>query len=202
MSNSPSGRLPASVYRRRRITVAVIALLVIGLLGWGIYAAIGALSSEPENGSAPDREEVQQTLPAPSATVNEQPDGICNPDQIEVTASTDQNSYTADKSPVLIMQIKNTSEAECKVNVGTTEQEFRVMSGSDRIFSTSDCAAEGEEVLLDFKPGQQEEARFTWTRERSAPGCKPVNVQPRPGTYRFTAVLGEVESEPSSFNLE
>lgn len=202
MSKTPSGRQPASVYRRRRITVALIALLVIGLLAWGVYAAVAALSTGQDAGKEKSTEQVEQNTVAPTAPSSAQPEGMCAPGQIEISASTDQSSYTADKNPVLIMQLKNTSSTECKLDVGTTEQEFLVMSGSDRIFSTTDCAADGEEIILDFKPGQQENARFTWQRDRSAPGCKPVNVQPRPGTYRFTAVLGELESAASTFSLQ
>ncbi|MNW64810.1 hypothetical protein D3C74_431250 [compost metagenome] len=65
-----------------------------------------------------------------------------------------------------------------------------------------DCLQNGEDVQLVFAPGQKENARFTWNRDRSAPGCKAVSVQPRPGTYKFTAAIGEIESEPVSFTLE
>lgn len=207
MSKAPQGRLPTSVYRRRRITVAVIALLLVGLLVWGVVAVVSALGGEEKPPTA--NEQLQQPEPGQqpesepeSETASQSPEGMCAESDIELSAATDAASYTADQDPVLILQVKNASESECKINVGTSQQEFRVMSGSDRIFSTADCAQNGEDVILDFKPGQQENARFTWQKERSAPGCKAVNVQPRPGTYRFTALLGELESEPKSFELK
>lgn len=180
----------------------MIALLLIGLLGWGVSVALSALNSDQTEQEAASTEQPQQSGTTQVPTDEEESDGMCEAGQIEIIASTDQNSYTADKSPALIMEIKNSSDSECKLNVGTSQQEFMVMSGSDRIFSTADCAENGEDVTLDFKPGQQESARFSWQRERSAPGCKPVDVQPRPGTYRFTAILGELESEATSFELK
>ena len=191
----------ASVYRRRRITVAVIALLLVGLLAWGVSAGISALRGDQEDTGTATEPPRETTQPQPSAEA-QQPDGMCSDTQVEVSAGTDANSYTADKNPVLILGVKNASDTPCKLNVGTSQQEFLVMSGADRIFSTSDCAEQGEDVILEIAPGQEESARFTWQRERSAPGCKAVNVQPRPGTYRFTAVLGGIESAPKSFELQ
>ena len=75
-------------------------------------------------------------------------------------------------------------------------------SGSDRIFSTIDCLDGGEDMVISLKAGQKENARFTWNRERSAPGCKKIDSLPRPGTYKFTAAIGEHISAPSSFTLE
>lgn len=202
MSTSPSGRQPASVYRRRRITVAVIALLLIGLLGWGVSFALSTLGADDRGQQASASQEPREPGEERPSPDSGQPDGMCDAEQVEVLSSTDQNSYTADKNPVLVLTVKNTSETDCKLNVGTSQQEFLVMSGSDRIFSTADCAENGEDVILEFKAGQEESARFTWQRERSAPGCKAVNVQPRPGTYRFTAVLGDIESAATSFELQ
>ena len=202
MNTSPSGRQPASVYRRRRITVAVIALLLIGLLGWGVSFALSALGGNERDGQGSQAQESREPGDDLPSAGSGQPEGMCDAGQVEVSASTDQNSYTADKSPVLVLTVKNTSEADCELNVGTSQQEFLVMSGSDRIFSTTDCAETGEDVILEFKAGQEESARFTWQRERSAPGCKAVNVQPRPGTYRFTAILGDIESDATTFELQ
>ncbi len=88
------------------------------------------------------------------------------------------------------------------MNVGTSQQEFTVMSGSDRIFSTADCLADPSDIEITMKPGGSESARFTWERVRSAPGCKIVNAKPRPGWYGFTAKLGNITSQKTSFELK
>ncbi|WP_413455366.1 hypothetical protein ACLQ8T_00590 [Glutamicibacter sp. FR1] len=205
MSNA-SGRKPsASVYRRRRITVAVLALVLIGLIVWGVVALVGVFAPDEQEtaGNEPTAQQTQP-VPSPSAEPEEDEDSakMCSGEEIEVTATTDAKSYASDKKPTLILGIENVSKRECEVNVGSTQQEFLVSSGSDRIFSTVDCLENAEDVILAFKPGQKENSRFTWNRERSAPGCKAVSVQPRPGTYKFTAAVGDFVSEPVTFTLE
>jgi hypothetical protein len=153
-----------------------------------------AASGEPEpsdSGSA----EGEGTSDAPTAEA-------CRPGDIAVTASTDQQAYGVSAEPVLTMTIVNEGETPCTVDAGTGQQDFTVASGSDRIFSTSDCLADPSSLDIELAPGQEETARFTWERERSAPGCKDVPAKPRPGTYNFTAKLGDVTSNKVSFTLQ
>ncbi|MGV2951105.1 hypothetical protein ACNPM8_02855 [Glutamicibacter sp. AGC46] len=205
MSNASGGKPSASVYRRRRITVAVLALVLVGLLVWGVVALAGLFSPD-EKKTAGNEPSAQQTQSVPSPSPEPEDDEAaakkCKSDEVEITATTDAKSYASDKKPTLLLGIENVSKRECELNVGTTQQEFLVSSGADRIFSTIDCLDGAEDVNLAFKPGQKENARFTWNRERSAPGCKSVSVQPRPGTYKFTAAIGEFVSEPVTFTLE
>ncbi|WP_279403092.1 hypothetical protein [Arthrobacter sp. JCM 19049] len=120
----------------------------MGLLVWGVVAVVSALGGEEKPPTA--NEQPQQPEPGQqpesepeSETASQSPEGMCAESDIELSAATDAASYTADQDPVLILQVKNASESECKINVGTSQQEFRVMSGSDRIFSTADCAERG-----------------------------------------------------------
>ncbi|QXQ10483.1 hypothetical protein [Paeniglutamicibacter sp. Y32M11] len=119
-----------------------------------------------------------------------------------VIASTVQTTHGPSENPVLVMSIKNQGKFDCMVDVGTSQQEFAVMSGKDRIFATSDCVQDPTDTNIVIKSGASETARFTWTRVRSAPGCKVVNSKPRPGTYGFTAKLGEISSETVKFELK
>lgn len=200
MSNASGGKPAANVYRRRRIAVAVVALAIIGLLVWGSVVLAGILGA----GEQPtDKPQVAPTSSAsPSESAAAETGDKCTSEEIKVTASTDAGSYPTDKQPILILGVENTSKRDCELNVGTTQQEFLITSGNDRIFSTVDCLTDGEDVILKMQPGQKESARFSWSRQRSAPGCKSVNVQPRPGTYKFTAALGENNSEPVTFRLD
>ncbi|MGO3393262.1 hypothetical protein [Glutamicibacter arilaitensis] len=205
MSNTSGGKPGARVYRRRRITVAVIALVLLGVLIWGIVALVGLFTPDAQK-TAGNESRTEQTQPASSPSREQKDDeasaAMCKDDEIEITATTDAKHYASDKNPTLILGIENVSKRECDLNVGSRQQEFLVSSGADRIFSTIDCLDQAEDVNLTFKPGQKENSRFTWNRERSAPGCKAVSVQPRPGTYKFTAAIGDFVSEPVSFVLE
>ncbi|WP_417367769.1 hypothetical protein [Glutamicibacter arilaitensis] len=205
MSNTSGGKPGSRVYRRRRITVAVIALVLLGALIWGIVALVGLFTPDAQK-AAGNEPRTEQTQPTPSPSSEQKDDeasaAMCKDDEIEITATTDARHYASDKNPTLILGIENVSKRECDLNVGSSQQEFLVSSGADRIFSTIDCLDKAEDVNLTFKPDQKENSRFTWKRERSAPGCKAVSVQPRPGTYKFTAAIGDFVSEPVTFVLE
>lgn len=201
----------AKVYRRRRLTVLIAGLLVIGLLIWGGIALASALrpgpgeattpqdapSKTPDPGTPSPGDPAAQQSPEAATT----PNG-CTPEDVTVAASTLQATHGPSQNPVLIMTIKNEGKSECTVNVGTSQQEFTVMSGNDRIFSTSDCLADPSDVELTMAAGSSETARFTWERVRSAPGCKVVTAKPRPGWYGFTAKLGDLTSKKASFELK
>lgn len=197
----PGNRPSPAVYRRRRIVVLIGTLIVAGTLVWGSIAIVGLFAGPGEKN--PVAEPV-----APSATVENpspaspSPSDTCRSDDIVVVAETEKGSYGAEENPVLVMRIENKGKVPCGLNVGTSVQEFTVMSGADRIFSTSDCRADAQDYLLTIAAGAAESAKFTWMRDRSAPGCGSVAAKPRPGTYVFTAKLGDVSSNRSPFLLK
>lgn len=228
----PGGSRPGpEVFRRRRIVAGVGLLVVIALIVWAVVAVAGLFAggSDPEAGSSTQPTSAGSSQPGsgPEAGASRGPDGgasasagtsgnaddggsagggadgpACTPEDIAVTAETDQQSYGPDQDPVLEMTIANEGATACSLNVGTKEQEFNVVSGEDRIFSTTDCLEDATDATMTLKPGQKETARFTWERVRSAPGCKTVPAKPRPGTYVFSAKLGESASNRATFSLQ
>lgn len=200
MSNTSGGKPSARVYRRRRITVAVLALVLVGLAVWGVTAVSAMFRGDAE--PAASGPTTVQASPTAGESAEEAPSNSCKDGEIKISASTDKQSYASGEDPVLTLGIENTSERDCELNVGTSQQEFLISSGSDRIFSTVDCLSNSEDVMLTFAAGQKESAKFTWNRNRSAPGCKAVNVQPLPGTYKFTAAIGDLTSDPATFSLK
>ena len=170
----------------------------------------GPASTEPGAESATGKEPAAEPAPqasAPGATAKPE-DGsaaapaLCPAGTVGVSATTDSLSYTAGITPVLTLTVTNTGTEPCDVNVGTSQMEFIVTSGSDRIFSSADCQQAGEDLHKTIKPNSVETAKFTWERQRSAPGCAEVPSNPNPGTYMFTARLGDISSERTTFELE
>lgn len=214
---TPRRRPSPAVLRRRRLVVLIAMLVAVGLVAWGSMAAVGAFRAmtAPDTAGAPtspagesddaaangtpsaDASASGSASPSPS----EEPTG-CQPGDVVVKASTEQRQHGPEDNPVLVMTVQNTGEFDCEVNVGTGQQEFLVKSGDDRIFSTADCAADPGDLDITMEPGQEETARFTWERVRSAPGCQTVAAKPRPGTYVFEAKLGNRESNVAVFELQ
>ncbi|HXD28782.1 MAG TPA: hypothetical protein VN621_08510 [Arthrobacter sp.] len=163
-------------------------------------ASQAAGSSPAADASTPAGSSAPADSPAASSTA-EAAGGACGSGDVDVTAATDKSSYGSGDDPVLEMKITNSGSEDCTLNVGTSQQEFKIVSGSDRIFSTTDCRADASDSEMAVKAGATETARFTWDRRRSAPGCQDVSGKPRPGTYTFTAKLGDIESDKTTFTL-
>lgn len=210
-------RASPRVYRRRRIVVLVLALLLTGALVWAGIAIAGLIGQQdPEaTGSSPsaptstgpeespEPSESASDAPAPSESPEAPPSSAptCDESQVVVSASTDAEAYAADQNPVLTLTVTNNGEVTCPVNVGTSQMEFLVTSGEDRIFSSLDCQEGADDLSRDIPPGGSEQANFTWERTRSVPGCEAVAAEPAPGFYVLTAELGERTSEEAAFEL-
>ncbi|MFJ7749777.1 hypothetical protein ACIQXM_07465 [Arthrobacter sp. NPDC097144] len=224
-SHQTPGRPSPAVYRRRRIVAGVLALLVVIGIVTGIVTVVNALrgdgaaasdSTAAESaapvpaGTEPGTEKTPAATPAPSATPSKSAKpketasaaALCPAASVGVSATTDALSYSSQVSPVLTLTVTNTGTEPCQVNLGTSQMEFIVTSGPDRIFSSADCQQPGEDLLKTVKPNSVETAKFTWDRQRSTEGCTDVSSKPGPGTYAFTARLGEISSERTTFELE
>ncbi|MFC7401471.1 hypothetical protein [Citricoccus sp. GCM10030269] len=164
-------------------------------------ASTGGASDEASPSASPSESGASESGDAASASADASGATECQPDDLAVSAGTDQESYGEGEEPVLELRVENTGDEPCEANLGTSQQVFTVYSGSDRIFSTQDCQVESEDAMVEIAPDQPETARFTWPRVRSAPECADVSSEPGGGTYRLEVSLGELEAEPVSFRL-
>lgn len=195
-----------AVYRRRRLLAGVLLLLVLALLAGGVVAVSGAFGSRQAEGSGapagesvPGADGIPSGSPSPASTSGRG----CDPSRVSVTAATDQTAYAAGEIPMLSLQVTNGNKVPCEVNMGTSQMEFLIISGSDRIFSSRDCQAESSDLMKTIAPGQSETANFPWPRNRSVPGCVAIEAVPGAGGayYVFTARLGNALSPKAVFQL-
>ncbi|MGJ9406713.1 hypothetical protein ACHABQ_10360 [Nesterenkonia aurantiaca] len=223
-------RQSAEVYRRRRILVGVLAVVLLVLAGWLVGLAMGggqesqeaesgpdsagqdadagpdSTGSEPadEDGSAPgseDPEEAEATDSEPEPSQDQPPeDGSCRTGDLEVRASTGSESYGPGYAPMLVMEVENAADYACEADLGTEEQEFLIEHGGAVIFSTAECSVSRESLPVQLEPGQVEQAHFTWPRSDSAEDCAEP-TELNPGSYALTVSLSGVRSEPHDFRL-
>ncbi|MDO5617937.1 hypothetical protein [Kocuria sp.] len=197
------------VYRRRRMIALIIAVLLVGALGFGLMSLLGGGDqAEPELVVT-----AQPTNTDPFAGFTARPesqasDGATGPaaracgDKLKVSASTDHETYDSDAKPILIMSLENTGDDPCMVNAGTARMNFSVTSGPDKVFDSAACQIEGQDRPIELKPGQTETARFEWDKRRSVTDCATEGAEVNPGSYRLTVALGETRSEGAEFTLE
>jgi hypothetical protein len=213
------------VLRRRRalffggllvVVLAVVAAVL--LIGAGLRhpgQVAGAVSSAPSattsaspsaTATAAATPTTAPTGPAPSASpsvsAGASASPACDENLVTVAASTDAASYAAGQQPVFTLKVTNTGTAACQVNVGTSQQEFSVLSGQDRIFDSRDCQQNPQDKTLSLAAGASETANFVWQRNRTEPGCAPVTAVPGPGSYTLTVSLGARISAKHSFELK
>jgi hypothetical protein len=214
-SGSGAPRKPGpEVYRRRRLFVVIALLIVVGL-AFGGFAVAGAFSGT-EQASSTESATAEATAPAPSPsdspsavpsaapTPTPTPTPSCNQNLVTVSASTDKPAYGPDEKPLLSLKVTNGGTAPCEVNIGTSQMEFLVTSGADRIFSSKDCQAKSEDLMKTLAPGASETANFPWPQNRSVEGCQPIATKPGGGGayYIFTAKLGSKASPKAVFQLK
>jgi hypothetical protein len=200
------------VYRRRRLFLGAALLMVIALIA-GSFALAGAFNGKSEQASSTDGAGATasadpSTQPSPSASAPEPtptPSATpsCNQNLVTVSASTDKAAYGPGENPLLTLKVTNGGTMPCEVNIGTSQMEFLVTSGADRIFSSRDCQAKSEDLVKIIAPGASETANFPWPRNRSVEGCQPVEAKPGGGGayYIFTAKLGSKASPKAVFQL-
>jgi hypothetical protein len=201
------------VYRRRRLFAGIALLLVLGLIAGGVTTLTSLLGGAQQTSSAQDSTAQDSSAQgagaaqpgataaaSPSATPSASP--TCDQKLVTVKAATNKTSYAADEKPVLSLTVTNGGKLPCKVNIGTSQMDFLVTSGSDRVFSSADCQASSTDLVKTLGPGKSETANFPWPRNRSVQGCETV---PEGGVgggyYVFIAKLGAKVSAPTVFQL-
>ncbi len=199
------------MYRRRRLFLGAALLMVIAMVAGG-FALAGAISGTSEQASATDpaaaatasadpSSQASPSAPEPTPTPSATP--TCNQNLVTVSASTDKAAYGPGENPLLTLKVTNGGTMPCQVNIGTSQMEYLVTSGPDRIFSSRDCQAKSEDLVKIIGPGASETANFPWSRNRSIEGCQPVEAKPGGGGayYIFTAKLGSRASPEAVFQL-
>ena len=194
---------PRWVYWLRRGIVggAVVMALVLAFL---VARAVGAGGDEPAGGDGggavsetPAAEDTEPTEPPPVT----QP---CEAADLQLALTSDATTYAAGATPTFTVAITNVSGSSCTVDAGTAVLEVLVTSGSDRIWSSLDCAvqgSEGAERMLLLSDGAQEAAAVPWSRSRSNATCDAGLPEPRTGTYHAMAKLAGAQSGDLVFTL-
>jgi len=199
---NPVGPQPPAVYWRRRLILGLGLLAVIVVVVLIIVRPGAGEEKTPNVDPSASTQPSDEPDPSPSFTGDAK---SCDPSVVALTAVTDADSYSAEQQPMISMKITNTGAAPCSYDVGTGAQEYLIMSGSDRIWSSKDCQTSPTEDVRVLEPGVElSTTAFPWDRTRSATDtCE----QSRPAviaggaTYRLTVKLGEAESKDTPFLL-
>lgn len=200
---NPVGPQPSNVYFRRRLVVGVGLLAVIVVIVMIIFAPRGngaANSSGSPAGSS------TAASPNPTATAatgaSETP---CVDGTVSVVAITDKNSYAAGELPQLSLSVTNDGAVSCTFSAGSDVQEYRITSGSDKIWNSLDCQTAPVAAVVNLEAGETVTTPpIPWDRTRSdASTCAGDRSPVTAGgaTYRLSVIVSEVESAEVPFLL-
>lgn len=191
---NPVGPQPSNVYWRRRIVVgaAVLAVIVIVLL----------IFFQPKGSTAPPAD-VKGSTPPSTAPAN--PDALCAPGAVEVKAAMDKSTYAASDSPQITLTLTNKGAVACTINAGTTQQEYRITSGSELYWDSKDCEKAPSDAPVILQPNEPKStAPIVWDRTRSSTTTCDATRKKVPAagaSYHLNITVGALKSNDVQFIL-
>lgn len=200
------------MYRRRRLAVALVALLVVAgvvaVVLWQPWrGALSPVSTESARPSALITSAAATAAPSASAASTEQTPttdatstaavAACSTSDITVLAVTDQDSYGSGELPKLSITLSNDSDTPCLINVGTATQKFEISSGPDIWWRSTDCQSESSDQVVQLDAGQTVSSvtPLEWDRTRSSVDtCTSTRPQAPGGTFHLSVSIGGIEA--------
>ena len=216
-NNSRAGRLPASVYRRRRITVLGLSVVVLALFTVGIVLLAQGLT---KNTAGPGEPQVQAGSGNEQGGAGESdgsdgaggesaepgPDeasGKCPTEAVEISAKTDKPSYKPNSVIKLELGVTNKHNASCAIDVGPQKQTFTVKKDKDTVWSSAFCVSgKQKDQTQVFVAGANKKSVLPWDMIPTDDKCNRTKDTLDPGEYTLVTKLGDIESQPAKFVVE
>lgn len=167
-------------------------------------AATPTPSDSPSASSSPLTSATAPPTPSPRASASAEPSAktsksprakptptgpvACRPKELRTTLTGKQRLEPEQKTTFTLSLI-NGSDQTCVVSVTPENFELKIYSGTDRIWSTRDCAKAVEKRSTKVKAEDAVEWTMPWDGQRSRSGCRTRPEVPLPGTYFATAQL-------------
>ena len=180
---NPVGPQPSRVYWRRRLAVLAGVCVVILIIVLIVFAPKGKPAAIPSNSPKP-------------TTAATQP---CTDKAVEVDAVVDKLSYAAGEDPQLSFTLQNGGTKACTFQVGTNVQKFVITSGSETIWTSTDCQTDSSAKSINLQPGTPVQSpKLTWARDRSSTTTcsvkNPKQVTAGGASYHLTVTVNSVTS--------
>ena len=189
----PVGSRPAWVYWARRGALVLAVVVGVAALAFvfrpqpdvPVAAVPGTPSATPE-ATTPSPTPSASLTPSPSPT----PTGplVCNSTNTELALAGYRKVKQDGKQP-FTLSLTNTGSDTCVLDFGPSAFSLTVTSGSDRIWSTDDCAKWVPTQKGKLKAGKAYEFTITWPVARSSAKCTLSKATLGTGTYVANAAF-------------
>jgi len=190
---NPVGPQPPSVYWRRRLVVGLGLLAVVVII---ILIVVRPGSGAPSPTPKPTSSAGPSATPA---ATNAAGDVECDLSKVTLEAVTDATSYEAGVLPQLSFTLKSIMTEPCVIEAGSDLQEFRITSGDELIWSSTDCQTAPVAATVELKPGVPFPGpTLPWDRTRSSTDTCDVPREPviaGGASYHLEVSVGDLESK-------
>lgn len=189
----PVGSQGPRVYWTRRVLVVLLAVVLLGGLGWAFWPrpvqAVPVVAESPAaTRSTPPPSAATTAAPSPTPTQTTPAGPVaCEARYLKLGVSAYQKVKRDADATTFTVQL--TSSQACVLAPDTVT--VKVSSGSDLIWSTAHCNAGLPAKQQKVAAGKSVEFKVEWGVQRSAKGCTMSKDSLRAGTYVVTASLGE-----------
>ncbi|GAA2607863.1 MULTISPECIES: hypothetical protein [Streptomyces] len=138
-------------------------------------------------------------LPAGSTLPN------CTPGSVKFSLRSVRNSYSPGQTPAFELTARNTSAADCEVDLGPKNAVFTITpaSGDDAYWASDDCVKGAGSLRYRVAAGSGITYTVKWDRKPSAPECgTPPAGSAKADTYLVEAKAAGFEKVRTSFVLK
>lgn len=201
-------RHSAAVYRRRRVVLIGALVLLLAVIGVGVWLLVAQPWAHGDAKPAPTTSATDTASPSPTDTAGgesptadptaEETPGVvaCDAKDIVVDAVTDADSYQAGVLPKLSISLTNNGAKDCTIDVGSATQVFTVASGDDVWWRSTDCQENPSSMIATLAAGTTVVSKdpVVWDRTRSSvETCAQENRPRAPGggaSYHVAVQIG------------
>ncbi|MFE6226633.1 hypothetical protein [Streptomyces sp. NPDC057854] len=127
----------------------------------------------------------------------------CPAGSLELTLRSAKLTYEPGEKPRFHLVVKNTSDADCKADLGPRAAVLKVSDPqNDRLWASDDCPRPGDPVLLKLPARATITHTVEWDLHRSAPQCATAPAGTAgPGNYLVEAALPGTKTVAAPFSL-
>ncbi|KAA0935751.1 hypothetical protein [Streptomyces apricus] len=129
----------------------------------------------------------------------------CVPGSVKLTLRSVSNSYAPDEKPTFELIARNSSDRDCKLDLGPKRAVLTITQakGDDEIWSSADCPTGAASILFRVPANDKVVRTVEWNRKASAPQCAtPPALAATPGTYLVEAKAPDLPKTQTSFVLK
>ncbi|MBM4829397.1 hypothetical protein OIE82_15440 [Streptomyces althioticus] len=129
----------------------------------------------------------------------------CSANAVRFSLRSERNTYGPGETPTFLLTARNTSGADCKIDLGPERTVLTVSQATDddTFWASDDCPGEARSLAFRVPAGDSITYTVKWDRKPSAASCAtPKAGAAKPGTYLVEAKAPGFEKVRTSFVLK